>query len=302
MPADPTMPLAGRVAIVTGGGRGVGRCHALALAAEGAAVVVNDLGGSVEGDGADAGPAQQVVAEIEALGGCAIASGHDIADWAGAEALVGQAVEAFGDLHVLVANAGILRDRTLANLDEAEWDDVIRVHLKGHAAPIRHAMAHWRGRAKAGEAVAGSVVCTTSIAGFAGNFGQAAYATAKAGILGLAKVVALEGARYGVRGNAVSPSARTRLETNLEASPEGVFDTFDPANVSPLVAWLARADCPATNQIFQAYGNKVKVLSLASIEHAVETEGRWTTDALDEALRDRLLTPPPLSYYVEEIG
>lgn len=302
MPGKPPQPLAGRVAIVTGGGRGIGRCHALALAAEGAAVVVNDLGGSVEGAGADAGPAHDVVAEIEAMGGRALASGHDVADWAGAEALVAAALEAFGGLHVVVANAGILRDRTLANLGEAEWDDVIRVHLKGHAAPIRHAMAHWRARAKAGETIEASVVCTTSIAGFAGNFGQAAYATAKAGIMGLAKVVALEGAKYGVRGNAVSPSARTRLETSLEAPPAGIFDVFDPANVSPLIAWLARADCPATGQVFQAYGNKVKVLSLATVEHTLETEGRWTTDGLDAALRERLLAPHPLSYYVEEIG
>ena len=302
MPGKPPQPLAGRVAIVTGGGRGIGRCHALALAAEGAAVVVNDLGGSVEGAGADAGPAHDVVAEIEAMGGRALAIGHDVADWAGAEALVAAALEAFGGLHVVVANAGILRDRTLANLGEAEWDDVIRVHLKGHAAPIRHAMAHWRARAKAGETIEASVVCTTSIAGFAGNFGQAAYATAKAGIMGLAKVVALEGAKYGVRGNAVSPSARTRLETSLEAPPAGIFDVFDPANVSPLIAWLARADCPATGQVFQAYGNKVKVLSLATVEHTLETEGRWTTDGLDAALRERLLAPHPLSYYVEEIG
>ena len=294
--------LAGRVAIVTGAGRGLGRAHALALAAEGASVVVNDLGGDLQGRGTDLTPAQAVVREIIAGGGKAVVSGHDVGDWQDAASLIDTAVKNFGDLHVLVNNAGILRDRTLANMSEEEWDAVIRVHLKGHAATTRHAMAYWRDRSKAGQPVAGSVVHTTSLAGIVGNFGQAAYASAKLGIVGLSRVAALEGAKYGVRSNAVSPSARTRIETSLQPPPPGVFDVFDPANVSPLIAWLARADCPATNQVFQAYGNRVEVIGHSAIAVDVRTEGRWTTDALDKALRDKLPKPPRLGDFVEGLN
>jgi len=294
--------LAGRVAIVTGAGRGLGRAHALALAAEGASVIVNDLGGDLQGHGTDLTPAQDVVREITASGGKAAVSGHDVADWQGAASLIAAAVSTFGDLHVLVNNAGILRDRTLANMSEEEWDAVIRVHLKGHAATTRHAMAWWRDRSKAGHPVAGSIVHTTSLAGLVGNFGQAAYASAKLGIIGLSRVAALEGAKYGVRSNALSPSARTRIETSLKPPPEGVFDVFDPANVSPLVAWLARADCPATNQVFQAYGNRVEVIGPSAIAVDVRTEGRWTVEALDRALRDKLPKPPRLGDFVEGLN
>jgi NAD(P)-dependent dehydrogenase (short-subunit alcohol dehydrogenase family) len=294
--------LAGRVAIVTGAGRGLGRAHALALAAEGASVIVNDLGGDLQGHGTDLTPAQDVVREIAASGGKAAVSGHDVADWQGAASLIDAAVKTFGDLHVLVNNAGILRDRTLANMGEDEWDAVIRVHLKGHAATTRHAMAWWRDRSKAGHPVAGSIVHTTSLAGLVGNFGQAAYASAKLGIVGLSRVAALEGAKYGVRSNALSPSARTRIETSLKPPPEGVFDVFDPANVSPLVAWLARADCPATNQVFQAYGNRVEVIGPSAIAVDVRTEGRWTVEALDRALRDTLPKPPRLGDFVEGLN
>ena len=294
--------LAGRVAIVTGAGRGLGRAHALALAAEGASVIVNDLGGDLQGHGTDLTPAQDVVREITASGGKAAVSGHDVADWQGAAALIDAAVKTFGDLHVLVNNAGILRDRTLANMSEDEWDAVIRVHLKGHAATTRHAMAWWRDRSKAGQPVAGSIVHTTSLAGLVGNFGQAAYASAKLGIVGLSRVAALEGAKYGVRSNALSPSARTRIETSLKPPPPGVFDVFDPANVSPLVAWLARADCPATNQVFQAYGNRVEVIGPSAIAVDVRTEGRWTVEALDRALRDKLPKPPGLGDFVEGLN
>lgn len=294
--------LQGRVAIVTGAGRGLGRAHALALAAEGAKVVVNDLGGDLQGHGSDPTPAQSVVAEIEAAGGEAIVSGHDVADWAGAEALVGSAVEAFGDLHVLVNNAGILRDRLLANMEESEWDAVIRVHLKGHAAPARHAMAYWRERAKAGHTVKASVVHTTSLAGLVGNFGQANYAAAKLAVVGLSRTIAIEGQKYGVRSNAVSPSARTRIETSLKPPPPGVFDTFEPGNVSPLIAWLATADCPATGQVFQAYGNRVEVLQPSAIAVDVRTEGRWSVEALDRALKDRLPTLPGLFDFVPELA
>ena len=294
--------LAGRVAIVTGAGRGLGRAHALALAAEGAMGVVNDLGGDLQGRGTDPTPAQAVVREIIAGGGKAVVSGHDVGDWQDAASLIDTAVKNFGDLHVLVNNAGILRDRTLANMSEEEWDAVIRVHLKGHAATTRHAMAYWRDRSKAGQPVAGSVVHTTSLAGIVGNFGQAAYASAKLGIVGLSRVAALEGAKYGVRSNAVSPSARTRIETSLQPPPPGVFDVFDPANVSPLIAWLARADCPATNQVFQAYGDRVEVIGHSAIAVDVRTAGRWTTDALDKALRDKLPKPPRLGDFVEGLN
>jgi NAD(P)-dependent dehydrogenase (short-subunit alcohol dehydrogenase family) len=291
--------LKGRVAIVTGAGRGLGRSHALALARHGAKLVVNDLGGDLQGEGSDETPARQVVAEIVAAGGEALVSGHDVSDWAQAAALVDCSIEAFGRLDILVNNAGILRDRTLANMSEAEWDAVIRVHLKGHAAPTRHAMAHWREAAKAGEAVAASVIHTTSLAGLVGNFGQANYAAAKMAVVGLSRVVALEGARYGVRSNAVSPSARTRIEASLKPPPAGVFDVFDPDNVSPLIVWLAMADCPATNQVFQAYGNRVEVIQPSSIAVDVSGEGQWSVAELDRALRDRLPAPPRLGDFVE---
>lgn len=228
-------------------------------------------------------------------------SGHDVSDWAQAQALVDLALEAFGDLHVLVNNAGILRDRTLANVDESEWDAVLGVHLKGHAATIRHAMAYWRGQAKARSAVHASIVNTTSVAGFAGNFGQGAYAAAKLGIVGLSRVAALEGERYGVRSNAISPSARTRLEDSLEPAA-GPFDRFDPANVSPLVGWLAEADCPATAQIFQIYGDRLVVVGMPAPVHRLENGARWTPEALDAALRDRLVAPPGIGDFVEGIG
>jgi len=292
--------LDGRVAIVTGAGRGLGRAHALLMAAQGAAVVVNDLGGDVDGGGApDATPAQQVVAEIEAAGGKAVISGHDVADWDQAAALVALAVETFGDVHVLVNNAGILRDRTLANLGEDEWDAVLRVHLRGHAAMTRHAMAWWRAQAKDGADVRASIVNTTSVAGFTGNFGQAAYAAAKLGIVALSRVAALEGERYGVRSNAVSPSARTRLEDSITPT-DADFDPFDPAHVSPLVAWLAERDCPATAQVFQAYGDRVNIVAMPTVVHRLANGGtRWTPEALDTALARNLLDPPGIADFVE---
>jgi NAD(P)-dependent dehydrogenase (short-subunit alcohol dehydrogenase family) len=285
------------VAIVTGAGNGLGRAHALCLAAGGARVVVNDLGGSVHGEGSDLTPAQQVVEEIRRAGGEAVASGHDISDWEQARELVQLAVESFGDLHVLVNNAGILRDRTLVNMTEDEWDAVIRVHLKGHAAPTKHAMVYWRQRSKEGKEVRASVVHTSSIAGLAGNFGQANYSSAKLGVVALSRVVTLEGAKMGVRSNVVSPSARTRLALSTpglsdEVQPPddpNVFDAFDPANVSPVIAWLAEADCPADSQVFHVYGNRLMVVRISEIVHNLETEGRWTPEALDRALAGKLV-------------
>lgn len=292
-------PLEGRVAIVTGAGRGLGRSHALALASHGAKVVVNDLGADLRGEGQDDTPAQQVVAEIEALGGEAAVSGHDVSDWSQADALIGSVVDRYGRLDILVNNAGILRDRLLANMSETEWDAVVRVHLKGHAAPTRHAMAYWRQASKAGEDVKASVIHTTSLAGLVGNFGQANYASAKLGVVGLSRVVAIEGQKYGVRSNAVSPSARTRIETSLKPPPADQFDVFNPDNVSPLIVWLAMPDCPATNQVFQAYGNRVEVLAPSAVAVDVTCDGKWSVQDLDRALRERLPKAPGLSDFVE---
>ena len=288
-----------RVAIVTGAGRGLGRAHALYLAGQGAAVVVNDVGGTLDGGAEDGSPADQVVAEIRSSNGSAVASRHDVADWAQAQAVVELAICEFGDLHVLVNNAGNLRDRTLANLEEEEWDAVLRVHLKGHAAMTRHALTHWRRQAKAGMAVSASAIHTTSVAGFCGNFGQANYSAAKAGIVALSRVAAIEGAAYGVRSNAVSPSARTRFTLAISGSEERLrppedpseFDFYAPENVSPLVGWLAEADCPATNQVFHMAGNRIFVVEIPTIAHLLEVEGRWSPAEFERRLAPRLAEP-----------
>ena len=209
------------------------------------------------------------------------------------------AVETFGGLDILVNNAGILRDRLFANMSEEEWDAVIRVHLKGHAAPTRHAMAYWRDEAKAGRKVAASIVHTTSLAGLVGNFGQANYASAKLAVVGLSRTLALEGLKYGVRSNAVSPSARTRIETSLKPPPPGDFDVFSPDNVSPLICWLALEDCPATGQVFQAYGNRIEVIAPSAIEVDLRTEGRWNVEDVEKALNHRLPRLPMLGDFVE---
>jgi NAD(P)-dependent dehydrogenase (short-subunit alcohol dehydrogenase family) len=294
--------LAGRVAIVTGAGRGLGRAHALCLAAEGAAVVVNDVGSELDGTGRTVTPAEEVVAHIRGTGGRAAASGHDISDWADARRLVEFAVETFGDLHVLVNNAGILRDRTLSNMSEEDWDAVIRVHLKGHAAPSRHAMAYWRDRAKASESVQASVIHTSSIAGYLGSFGQANYSAAKLAVVALSRVIQLEGARYGVRSNVISPSARTRLTSRTPAPSTPGFDPRDPANVSPLVAWLAAAECPANGQYFQVYGSRLLVLRLPPIVHDLSNAaGRWTWEDLDRELPSRLISYPTVEEVFEDL-
>ena len=258
--------LAGRVAVITGAGRGLGREHALLLAAEGAKVVVNDLGGSTDGTGNDAGPAQQVVDEIIAAGGEAVANTDDIADWEGGARLVQTAIDAFGQLDVLVNNAGILRDRMLVNMSEQEWDAIMHVHLRGHFVPTRHAAAHWRERSKAQDGpVAAAVINTASGAGLFNNFGQTNYAAAKAGIATFGMVAAMELARYGVRVNTIAPLARTRLTLqtpgmgDVVAPPEdpNTYDPWAPSNVSPLVAYLAMADCPFTGGVFHVGGGEV---------------------------------------------
>ena len=251
----------GRVVIVTGAGRGLGRAHALRFAAEGAHVVVNDLGVGREGGDVTDGPADEVVAEITAAGGSAVANGADVADWEQAGAMIQQAVDTFGRLDTLVCNAGFLRDRMLAGMSEDEWDLIMRVHLKGHFAPARHAIAYWREQAKAGESVDARVINTSSGAGLNGSIGQGNYATAKAGIALLTIQQAAEWGRYGVKVNAVAPDARTRMTAGVfydEEAPEG-WDEKDPANVSPLVCWLGSASCDVTGRIFESSGGQLNV-------------------------------------------
>jgi NAD(P)-dependent dehydrogenase (short-subunit alcohol dehydrogenase family) len=284
--------LEGRVAIITGAGRGIGREHALLFAAEGAKVVVNDLGGEADGTGGDATPAQQVVQEIEAMGGEAVVNGDNVASWEGAQRMVNSAIEAFGDLDILVNNAGILRDRVLVNMTEEEWDAVIAVHLKGHFAPSRWAAAYWREQAKAGVTKPRNMVHTSSTSGLFSNPGQANYGAAKSGIATFSQIAAKELVRYGVKSNCIAPAARTRLTTStpglgeLVKPPEelGAFDVWDPANISPLVAYLATADCPFTGETFFVQGGRVQRVQSWSFGETVETEGRWEVAALADAL------------------
>jgi NAD(P)-dependent dehydrogenase (short-subunit alcohol dehydrogenase family) len=290
-----TGSLDGRVAVVTGAGRGIGREHALLLAREGASVVVNDLGGANDGTGSDAGPAQQVVDEITGFGGAAVANTDNVATWDGAEALVQQAVEALGGLDVVVNNAGILRDGYLPGLTEQQWDDVIAVHLKGHFAVLRHAAAYWKQRAKAGEQVAASVINTASASGtFLPNAGQANYGAAKAAIAALTLVAAQELPRYGVRVNCIAPVARTRLTLStpglgaMFAQPvaEGEFDAFSPANIAPLVAYLATEKCPHNGKVFGVQGGSIQELAGWHIARTIETDGPWTIEEIAERTAD----------------
>ncbi|HET7044957.1 MAG TPA: SDR family oxidoreductase [Gaiellaceae bacterium] len=284
--------LEGKVAIVTGAGRGIGREHALGLARAGARVVVNDLGATLGGEGADLSPAEQVVEEIEALGGEAVANGDDVSDFAGAGRLVTQAVERFGRLDVLVCNAGIIRDRMLVNMGEAEWDAVIAVHLKGHFAPTRHAAAHWRERVKAGEeGVRGRIVTTSSPSGVFGNVGQANYGAAKAGIAAFTVIAAQELQRYGVTVNCIAPNARTRMTEAAFGEipvPESEFDPMDPANMTPLVVALAADEAQGiTGQVFFVYGGAINALRGWSPGELFAREERWDADELLTALRER---------------
>ena len=248
----------GRIAIVTGAGRGIGREHALSLAAHGARVVVNDLGGARDGSGASAGPAEEVVATIRGTGGEAIVNADDVSDWGGAERLVRQAVDTFGGLDVLVNNAGILRDRMLVNMNEAEWDAVIKVHLKGTFAPAHFAAAYWRDRSKAmGRGVDARHINTTSISGMFGNAGQTNYGAAKAGVAAFTVIAARELTRYGVTVNAVAPGALTRMteDLSLGQASEADRDAMHPRWIAPIVTWLAsRESSGVTGRIFEATG------------------------------------------------
>jgi NAD(P)-dependent dehydrogenase (short-subunit alcohol dehydrogenase family) len=281
--------LEGRVCIVTGAGRGLGREHALLFARHGAKVLVNDLGGDIHGEGVDKAPAQAVADEIRSFGGEAVANTDDVADWEGARRIINQAVETFGDLHVLVNNAGILRDRMLVNMSELEWDSVIKVHLKGHFCPTRHAFGYWRERSKSGDPIKASVVHTTSVSGVLGAVGQSNYGAAKIGITAFSSICALEGARYGIRSNAVAPAARTRLAESTPGTEEAlrrpdddtVFDVWDPANVSPMIAYLATTDCPFTGETFYAFADLVARFQPFIFAERISNGGkRWTIEKL----------------------
>jgi NAD(P)-dependent dehydrogenase (short-subunit alcohol dehydrogenase family) len=284
--------LEGKVAIVTGAGRGIGREHALALAEAGAKVVVNDLGGSLAGEGTDSSPAQSVVNEIVAAGGEAVANYDDVSDFAAAEHMVQRAIERYGALDLLVNNAGILRDRMLVNMTEGEWDAVIAVHLKGHFGPTRHAAAYWRERSKAGEELRARVINTSSPSGVFGNIGQANYGAAKAAIAGLTLIAAQELQRYGVTVNCIAPNARTRMteETfgDIPAPEEGEFDPLDPGNMSPLVVALCADDAQdITGQCFFVWGGAVNVLRPWEAGELLAADERWDADDLLAQLKER---------------
>jgi NAD(P)-dependent dehydrogenase (short-subunit alcohol dehydrogenase family) len=284
--------LDGRVAIITGAGRGIGREHALLFAAEGARVVVNDLGGANDGTGTDMTPAQEVVAEIRAAGGDAIVNGDDVSSWEGGQRLVNAAIEEFGDLDILVNNAGILRDRVLVNMTEEEWDAVIAVHLKGHFVPTRWAAAYWREQHKAGATKARHLVHTSSTSGLFSNPGQSNYGAAKSGIATFSQIVAKELSRYNVRSNCVAPGARTRLTLatpgldQVIAAPteEGAFDVWDPANISPLVAYLSSEACAFTGETFFVQGGTVTKFESWALGAKVEQNARWSVADLTAAL------------------
>ncbi|HUX05126.1 MAG TPA: SDR family oxidoreductase [Acidimicrobiales bacterium] len=280
--------LDGRVAIITGAGRGIGREHALLFAAEGAKVVVNDLGGALDGSSTGASPAEEVVEEIRALGGEAVANHDNVAEWDGGARLVQSALDAFGDLHVLVNNAGILRDRVLVNLSEDDWDSVINVHLKGHFVPTRHAAAYWREQAKAGKTVRASIINTSSTSGLLGNVGQSNYGAAKAGIAAFTVIIAEELSRYGVRANAIAPAARTRMTEStpglsdyvIKPADAAVFDVWDAANISPLVATLAMESCESNGKVYFVQGGTVRLFQNWTMTDTLEQDERWSVAQL----------------------
>ncbi|MEO6988778.1 MAG: SDR family oxidoreductase [Aquihabitans sp.] len=267
-----------RVCIITGAGRGIGREHALMLAAEGAKVVVNDIGGAMDGSGESSGPAHDVVAEIEAAGGQAVVNGDDISTWDGSERLIQQAIDTYGTLDVVINNAGILRDRMLANMTEAEWDAVIAVHLKGTFGPSRHAAAYWREKVKAGETVDGRIINTSSPSGIYGNIGQTNYGAAKAGIAAFTVIASMELARYGVTVNAVAPAALTRMTENLGMgqADDMTKEMMAPRWIAPIVTWLASSEsADVTGRVFDVTG---QALSVAEGWHRGPTQEHPTDD------------------------
>jgi NAD(P)-dependent dehydrogenase (short-subunit alcohol dehydrogenase family) len=293
----------GRVAIVTGAGRGLGRAHALEFARQGAAVVVNDIGVELDGRGGGSGPAGEVVEEIRKLGGRAIVNGADVADWEQTAGLVKAALDAFGRLDVVVNNAGFVRDRMFANASEEEWDAVVRVHLKGHFCVARHAAAHWRDQAKAGRPVDARIINTSSGAGLQGSVGQSAYSAAKAGIAGLTLVQAAELSRYGITANAIAPSARTRMTETVFADmmkrPEDGFDAMAPENVSPLVVWLGSAESrEVTGRIFEVSGGALSLADGWREGPKIDRGRRWEAGEIGAGVQEllRKAVPPQKVY------
>src|SRR5919112_140340 len=289
----------GRVCIVTGAGRGIGREHALMLASHGAKVVVNDLGGAVDGSGSDLSPAEQVVEEIKGMGGEAVANADSVADWEGAQRLVNTAIETFGRLDVVVNNAGILRDRMLTNMTEEEWDAVIAVHLKGTFAPSRWAAAYWRERSKEGLTNDARIINTSSPSGIFGNVGQTNYGAAKAGIASFTVIAAMELARYGVTCNAIAPVARTRMTENLGgASSQPVeadkFDRMAPENISPLVVWLGSPESKdITGRVFQVAGGMIRVAEGWHGGPVANQDDRWDPAELGKIVPDLVAKARP---------
>ncbi|TQC42382.1 SDR family NAD(P)-dependent oxidoreductase [Rhodococcus sp. WS4] len=295
----------GRVVIVTGAGRGIGRAHALAFAAEGAKVVVNDIGAGLDGSATGESPAEQVVAEIVAAGGEAVVNGDDVADWAGAENLIRTAIDTYGRLDVLVNNAGFLRDRMLVGMSEQEWDAVVRVHLKGHFATLRHAAAYWRVEAKAGNPVDARIVNTSSGAGLQGSIGQGNYAAAKAGIAEMTIQAAAELKNYGVTVNAIAPAARTRMTVGAGgamaeamAAPEEGFDAMAPENISPLVVWLGSTEAKdVTGRVFEVEAGKITVAEGWRHGPTQDKGARWEPKEIGPVVADLLAkaeTPVPV--------
>jgi NAD(P)-dependent dehydrogenase (short-subunit alcohol dehydrogenase family) len=288
----------GRVVIVTGAGRGIGREHALEFARQGAMVVVNDLGAELDGSGGSTGPAGEVVDTIRAMGGEAIANGEDVADWEGTARLVQAAIDEFGGLDVVVNNAGFLRDRMFFSTGEDEWDAVIRVHLKGHFCTARHAAAYWREQSKAGATVDARIINTSSGAGLMGSVGQGTYSAAKAGIAALTLVQAAEMGRYGVTANAIAPSARTRMTEavfadTMAAPTDDSFDAMSPANISPLVAWLGSADSrDVTGRVFEVEAGKISVADGWQHGPEIDRGNRWDPIEVGAAVRELLAAAP----------
>ena len=289
----------GRIAVVTGAGRGIGRGHALELARQGAKVVVNDLGAEVDGQGQTVAVAEQVVEEILAEGGEAVANGDDISTAAGAERLIGTAIDTFGGLHAVVNNAGILRDRMMINLTEDDWDSVMAVHLKGTFLTSKYAASYWRELSKEGRETDGRIINTSSVSGLFGNVGQSNYGAAKAGIAAFTIITSLELSRYGVTVNAVSPSARTRMITprgqERMAAPEGEsFDAYAPENIAPLVAWLASAHSAAvTGRVFNVSGGRISVLEGWREGPTATKDSRWVPEELTEIVPDLVQRAAP---------
>ena len=290
----------GRVAIVTGGGRGIGREYCLMLAAEGAKVVVNDLGGARDGSGADSGPAHDVVAEIKAAGGEAVANGDDVSDYEGAGRLIQSAIDTFGTIDVLVNNAGILRDRMLVNMTIEEWDAVIRVHLRGTFAPTRHAVEYWRNRTKTGETNDARIINTTSPSGIYGNVGQTNYGAAKAGIASFTVIAAMELGRYGVTVNAIAPAALTRMTENLSMGAQSAakkpeeFDPLDPGNIAPLVVWLGSSEsADITGRVFNVLGGEISVAEGWVAGPGSDKHDRWDPAELGKVIPDLVAKAAP---------